>query len=567
MANLVGKDELNSLYNPKTMVYKATHKIVGEEWKRSSLMSRSFISFSYGGKFIEDFNLIAVTQGDRMQKNIYSEFEDITTSYEVLDGEFYWGTHFTKNSLDLTLATDGITDFQLNEFKKWFMPGTIKELVLAENPNRGILARVATVPVYSLLPFEEKVTIKIDDADYITSTTLYKGEISLSFTMDEPFWYARKNLIEYYYTNEDDKLGSMTSNSQTAGIKETINDADFIKVAVEDNIPYASMLRTDAILGDNIYALVYGDENDDAIGSSVLGNSDNDQYNYKYAHVDDGELPYTGIVGVKLGVATTGTPTTQINISSSTSRYLYYSGTAPSKPIITFTLTPRIINNHIVAPFNQYSTNLTVNTHKTPYNILTIGSEVMKFTTPSLYNGYNQAIEIVDKFNTGESVLDIETALKVGVNEYYSRAWALLCVQILKTLSADVNQTTLAITANFINDFHTRMRYFITSDGSNNYYDATFIINSKTGEVSGNFTIRANTSNVVSTDMTSYSTIEIEEDAGDMIRSGLIEIKDRNFPDARGHINNLQCSAVTTDYPASYGGLQNLLITYKNMYL
>lgn len=563
---LNGNESFNTLYNPTTQVFKATHKIEGGAWKRSSLMNRSFISFTYGGKAIEDFNLIAVTQGDRMQKNIYSEFEDITTSYEVLDGEFYWGTHFTKNSLNLTLATDGITDFQLNEFKQWFMPGTIKELVLAENPNRGILARIASVPVYSLLPFEEKITMKIDDTDYITSTTLYKGEISLSFAMDEPFWYARKNLIEYYYTDENDKLGSMTSDSQAIGIKETINDADFIKVAVEDNIPYASMLRTDAILGDNIYALIYGDEDDDEVGSSVLGNANN-QGDYRYAHVDDGELPYTAIIGVKLGAATAGISTTQININSTTPRYLYYSGTAPSKPVITFTLAPHIVDGHIVAPFNQYSTNLTVNTNKTPYNILTIGSEVMKFTTPSLYNGYNQAIEIVDKFNTGESVLDIETALKVGVNEYYSRAWALLCVQILKTLPADVNQTTLAITANFITDFHTRMRYFITSDGSNNYYNVTFTINSKTGEVSGNFTIRANTSNVISTDMTSYSTIQVEEDVGDMIRSGLIEIKDRNFPDGRGHINNLQCSAVTTDYPASYGGLQNLLITYKNMYL
>jgi hypothetical protein len=31
-------------------------------------MQRSFISFSYGGKHIEDFNLIAYNSGDRMER-------------------------------------------------------------------------------------------------------------------------------------------------------------------------------------------------------------------------------------------------------------------------------------------------------------------------------------------------------------------------------------------------------------------------------------------------------------------------------------------------------------------
>jgi len=49
-------------------------------------MYRSFISFTYGGRRIEDFDLIATISGDRINHNAYSSFEDTVTSYDNLDG-------------------------------------------------------------------------------------------------------------------------------------------------------------------------------------------------------------------------------------------------------------------------------------------------------------------------------------------------------------------------------------------------------------------------------------------------------------------------------------------------
>jgi hypothetical protein len=72
-------------------------------------MNRSFISFSFGGKYIEDFGLIATIDGDRLQRRGYAEFEDLVSEYEVLDGHFYWGTHHTNHELEFNLATDAIT--------------------------------------------------------------------------------------------------------------------------------------------------------------------------------------------------------------------------------------------------------------------------------------------------------------------------------------------------------------------------------------------------------------------------------------------------------------------------
>ena len=66
-----------------TQVYLATHDGVGNSLP---LMDRSFISFSYGGKNIEDFNLIATISGDRLQKNLYASFKDNITTSDIWDG-------------------------------------------------------------------------------------------------------------------------------------------------------------------------------------------------------------------------------------------------------------------------------------------------------------------------------------------------------------------------------------------------------------------------------------------------------------------------------------------------
>jgi len=112
-----------------TQVYMATHKGEGAN-ARLPFMNRSFISFSFGSKkdsegneipvYIEDFNLVATINGDRLERQGYADFEDLTTEYEVLDGHFYWGTHYTNHELTFELATDGMTQKELDSFLHWF---------------------------------------------------------------------------------------------------------------------------------------------------------------------------------------------------------------------------------------------------------------------------------------------------------------------------------------------------------------------------------------------------------------------------------------------------------------
>ena len=85
---------------------------------------------------------------------MFASFNDMISNYDVLEGQYYWGTHYGPNTLDFTLSTDGIEQTQLDEFLRWFAAGQTRELILAEHPNRALMTRVKSAPELSLVPFE-----------------------------------------------------------------------------------------------------------------------------------------------------------------------------------------------------------------------------------------------------------------------------------------------------------------------------------------------------------------------------------------------------------------------------
>ena len=233
-------------------VYQATH---GGDENRLPYMNRSFISFSYsdiGGPkvYIEDFNLIATVSGDRWEREGYSTFNDLTTTYDNLDGQYYWGTHYKSHTIIFKLSTDGIDQKDLDRFLHWFSAGTIRELVLSEHPNRAQLARVAEPPQLSLLPFETHVPMKIMSNEYLVTTTLYKGDITLKLIMDEPHWYALDNIlgkrkndryVDYYEDANENEIYIFSSK-------------DALKILYEDGIPLGSMIDDNMLLGNGAFA-------------------------------------------------------------------------------------------------------------------------------------------------------------------------------------------------------------------------------------------------------------------------------------------------------------------------
>lgn len=221
------------------------------EGKSLSILNRQFISFSYGGKDIEDFDLLASFANDRLNKEIYATFKDTTTNQAELDGQMFWRSTFEAGKLTFDLVTDGMTASQVEEFKNWFCPGIEKELILSENHNRGIKARIASAPQLSLLPFEKEILVSIGNNKHKTKTSLYKGDIKLEFVMDDPYWYSLKSVIE-----------EITPES--------------LKIIQEDGIPHPNMLTNECLLANN--KRYYGSGIDDIDDGIVLNSSPNYLY-------------------------------------------------------------------------------------------------------------------------------------------------------------------------------------------------------------------------------------------------------------------------------------------------
>lgn len=413
---------------PKSQVYQATHR---ENGRRLPYMDRSFISFSYGGVFIEDFNLIATISNNFLHRDLYANFTDNTTNSNILDGQKHWSTHYDSNHLELILATDGITETYLEQFKRWFIPGVERELILSEHPNRAIMARVAATPSYDMIPFEEEIYLKVAATKVKTSTTMYKGSITINFVMDEPFWYSKINLLD---GTKDDKGNYKTNQWIGKDGKHSyiFDDQDAIKIIHEDGIPFAAMLSENQLQNtpDNILfgmnKVLKPDLSYSATGSRAASESEG-------AVVQQGHVAYYYIE-----------ESTGFSVDPQQPLYFYYPGTAPSKPLISFDIELQFNDDYyIITPANS------ITSPDEPYNEIFINKgrsdeKVFKFTTPSILTAYNQVIKLIDimcKPNSSYTWEEFEKAIRQGVCHELPRKLAMNMIKELH-LNGAINFTS-----------------------------------------------------------------------------------------------------------------------------
>ena len=575
---LIGHEEFYPTYSHRTDVYRATHRmpvsLSETDWLRKSFMERSFISFSYGGKWIEDFNLLATIEGDRLQRQSSANFEHLTTTYDVLDGQFYWGTHYTDNTINFVLATDGMTQEDIDNFKYWFRAGSIRELILAEHPNRAIMARVSAPAGISVLPFEQDTDVQIIGKTYYTKTTLYKGSITLSFSMDEPFWYSKYRML--WKDNE-------SANTEYQGIRwinannrevEPVNDMDALKIIKEDGIPVRGMLSTPVILG---YEII------DSKDFSITGETDG----LNLVTRDDPVL-YNGIavaaasnkndtIDEAVGIVTMESEQVGADLSNSKPLYLYYPGTAPCKPTIKFSFTPTLKDGYIILPKNKYSDGST-------YNVITftsVNTKNFQFSLPSAFVGYNQAINIFKTVPNGTSFVEIRKLLRDNVVHKHARAWAIAVTDDFE--DSDVINATKRTTA------CKNMEYFLRNNepDENNKYNilkSSFEFNCKTGHSTGllNYRVLLNEETETNEDeeqetpasiiWAQYGAVNIvREDVGDMVKSEYLTLEDRNYPSKDGYILPYnEENEITQSYTykiTSDMALSNFTLEYDYMYI
>ena len=576
-------------------VYTATH----EGGLRISLMNRSFISFSYGGKWIEDFNLIATIDGDRMSKDGYASFKDNTSTYNNLEGEQYWSTHYGNHTFEFQLSTDGIDERMLDEFLYWFHAGEARELVLAEHPNRAILARVSQPPHLSLIPFEQDVMFEISSIQYPTKTTLYKGDISLTLVSDQPHWYAIDNVLGI---KENGRYIDQWYNAN--GVRENIfASKDALKILYEDGIPLGSMIDKSMLLGNGAFA-----NNEDNIIASIwsmsellddwdtLGygaridagyergyNANNDPNKRHYHDYEGTKGIIAGAIIDASGNGIASLPQYDKDIPQLTSGYFFYCGTAPAFTEIRFTLTPVLdSDSYVVIPRNSHSPKS--GTLINEYNTIIIESRTQQkliFTTPNVFTSYNKAIDILRTYiNPNYSWEDIHELARDEIRHTRVREWLNKVIDFGASQSSWTNNGVITDQAS-ASTLVTYMSFFLCNTSDNPApLPVTFTFNSETGLATGVFQYRKISSNLPSNanQWKTYGTTNneiptTEEDVGDMLRSNYIIIRDRNYVTSSGRVTQwtgtteegkLWSHRIRHDVETP---LTRFQVLYKNMYL
>lgn len=147
---------------------------------------KEFIDFSFAGRRLSDFGLVAVTSGDRYNFAGSPEFSDETTTVNGVWGQYYWGTNYKTKTYSYNLATDGMTERQFEDFKKHFKPGFYGQFYEDTWFDRYCYVRLKGTADFSFVPFQEEVEM----AGVKFQSRIYKGECKISFIQDRPFMYS-----------------------------------------------------------------------------------------------------------------------------------------------------------------------------------------------------------------------------------------------------------------------------------------------------------------------------------------------------------------------------------------
>ena len=167
--------------------------------KGKSCHAKEFIDFEFNGKHISEFGLVVVSDGDRLSFDASPEFEDESSEVSGADGQLYWGTRYKTRKYEYNLATDGMTEQQLNDFKRHFQPGTYGKLVEDSRTYRYCYCRLESVANFQIVPFKKKTTIM----GYSVEVDEYKGEATISFIQDDPYIYSTINYFEEQITDQN----------------------------------------------------------------------------------------------------------------------------------------------------------------------------------------------------------------------------------------------------------------------------------------------------------------------------------------------------------------------------
>ena len=120
---------------------------------------RDFIDFKFGDHWASDFNLLAVSSGDRYSPPVYGSVNPNTAAIAGKIGVYKWKSQVNEKVFNISIAFDNINGQILNQIKEWLNPFKIDKLVFKEEPYKYYWVALNTEPKLDFLPFLEETKI------------------------------------------------------------------------------------------------------------------------------------------------------------------------------------------------------------------------------------------------------------------------------------------------------------------------------------------------------------------------------------------------------------------------
>ena len=148
---------------------------------------RDFIDFEFNGHWASEFNLLAVSNGDRYSNSFYGSVNPNTVEMVGKTGVYKWKTQIGEKRFSINIAYDDIDLGTLRKIKEWLNPFVISKLTFKEEPYKYYWVSLADDPEISFLPFRTDDVV-VDGKSY--KKGVFKGDVTLNFICADNFGYS-----------------------------------------------------------------------------------------------------------------------------------------------------------------------------------------------------------------------------------------------------------------------------------------------------------------------------------------------------------------------------------------
>lgn len=243
-----------------------------------------------------------------------------------------------------------------------------------------------------------------------------------------------------------------------------------------------------------------------------------------------------------------------IELAASEKIYFYNPGSQITPVKIDFVLPKTSIiykDNYISVPCNSYAKA----SDGKDYSYFSINDKIVfRFTTPPSFSSFNRGVEIIKKYNVGDSILDLQKELRTEVYHYYTRAWIMA---IITSFLNDSTRTYCSVDGALKEGWQNKI-LFLFSDfcvGAEKWKSTTenpisFSFNSSNGEAIMQVTYRAAKPDYSLTNQT-CDLKSVEENVGNMVIGNYLKLEGGNRPNANGFITTNDCSYFMSSIPIS----------------